>query len=416
MHKLILPLARLEMSLSDADASRLARLSYRDDAAEATSVRKVCGLWAGMGSILEVTVTPPSPPFIVKLIDCGDDVSSLSDRRKRDSYQCEAAFYSAGGPATDLLAAGLAIPRPLYVERQGENGVVICMTKLEGGGGRRPSFSAVAESKSVLSWLARLHSMYWGSTLADVAVARGLQPQGSYWYLDTRPDEHDQMPRRGWEGRLRLAAKALDERLKASPFQSIVHGDMKSANIMLASSGTGTGGSMLPQPQIYDFQYCGKAACGKDLAYFLTCGSDCDASDEEQLLAHYHANLVALLSGGSCSEERKTSDKGGDDGDGSKGGDAGSSSCSSGSSSSGGEAAAAAAAAPAARAPTLDELKTLVRLSIADLGRWMSGWGWWGRDREQVIREVLDQIDGGKALESERAYVEAIFKAFPLPA
>ena len=49
---------------------------------------------------------------------------------------------------------------------------------------------------------------------ADEAVAGGLHPQGGYWYLDTRPDELQAMPRHGWEGRLYLAARAIDERLK----------------------------------------------------------------------------------------------------------------------------------------------------------------------------------------------------------
>ena len=72
------------------------------------------------------------------------------------------------------------------------------------------------------------------------------------------------MPTRGWEGRLRLAAKAIDERLKADPMQSVVHGDPKDANFYFAADGT---------PQLYDFQYCGKACPAKDVAYCLCCGS-----------------------------------------------------------------------------------------------------------------------------------------------
>ena len=64
-------------------------------------------------------------------------------------------------------------------------------------------------------------------------------------YLDTRADEFDSMPTRGWEGRLRLAAKAIDARLKADPMQSVVHGDPKDANFYCAADGT---------PQLYDFQ------------------------------------------------------------------------------------------------------------------------------------------------------------------
>jgi hypothetical protein len=41
------------------------------------------------------------------------------------------------------------------------------------------------------------------------------------------------MPTWGWEGRLRLAAKAIDLRLKSDPLQTICHGDAKKENMLL---------------------------------------------------------------------------------------------------------------------------------------------------------------------------------------
>ena len=38
-----------------------------------------------------------------------------------------------------------------------------------------------------------------------------------YWHLDTRPEEHRRMGSSGWMGRLKLAARAIDLRLKAEP-------------------------------------------------------------------------------------------------------------------------------------------------------------------------------------------------------
>lgn len=62
------------------------------------------------------------------------------------------------------------------------DGITIVMTKLCGVSGSMME----AESRAVLSWLARMHAEYWGSR-ADAAVSQGgLQPQGCYWYLDTR--------------------------------------------------------------------------------------------------------------------------------------------------------------------------------------------------------------------------------------
>ncbi len=40
---------------------------------------------------------------------------------------------------------------------------------------------------------------------------------------------------RGWEGRLRLAARAIDERLKADPHQTVCHGDPKEENMLFAN-------------------------------------------------------------------------------------------------------------------------------------------------------------------------------------
>ena len=92
----------------------------------------------------------------------------------------------------------------------------------------------------------------------------------------------------GWMGRLRLAARAIDLRLKADPLQSVCHGDAKGANIVYA---TGEGGAAVPL--VYDFQYCGKACVAKDLAYFFNV--EASASEEQALLRRYHAELSGLL-------------------------------------------------------------------------------------------------------------------------
>ena len=57
-----------------------------------------------------------------------------------------------------------------------------------------------------------------------------------YWHLDTRSEEHAQMSGKGWMGRLKLAARAIDARLKLDPIQTVCHGDAKGANILYARS------------------------------------------------------------------------------------------------------------------------------------------------------------------------------------
>jgi hypothetical protein len=46
--------------------------------------------------------------------------------------------------------------------------------------------------------------------------------------------------------------------------------------------------------------------------------------------------------------------------------------------------------------------------------RWMAGWGWWGNDRQAKIEALLARLDGGRALDSEEAYISAMQREFPL--
>jgi thiamine kinase-like enzyme len=160
------------------------------------------------------------------------------------------------------------------------------MTEVEGRSNHRGA------DRAFVIWLAKLHATYWGARSDDACdpIGRhgGLQTQGCYWHLDTRPEEHQRMSNGGWMGRLKLSAKAIDRRLKQDPMQSVCHGDAKGANIVYA---TGEAGEAVPV--VYDFQYCGKAAVTKDLAYFFNVEAGHD--NEASLLTHYHAALSQLL-------------------------------------------------------------------------------------------------------------------------
>jgi hypothetical protein len=322
----------------------------------AVQSKAVASLWAGMGHVYKLTILPKGEiSIIAKCVELPQVCGSIGDQRKKDSYDVEAAFYSKGH-AEKLIVAGAIVPVPLHV--QGGNGakdVTICMTQLEGRS------SHAGDTLAFVGWLSRLHATYWGVQRADAAVASGLQAQGCYWHLDTRPDEHARMGKSGWMNRLRLAARAIDLRLKADPMQSICHGDAKGANIVY---GTGVDGEAVPL--VYDFQYIGKACVMKDMAYFLNV--EADASDEERLLAHYHKELSALLT---------------NQGD---------------------------------TPPSLDALRTALDLSLADWRRFsevgLGGWGDSGANRR--VQALLQKLDKGSALASEEAYIKAMQREFPL--
>ena len=64
--------------------------------------------------------------------------------------------------------------------------------------------------------------------------------------------------------------------------------------------------------------------------------------------------------------------------------------------------------------PSLGALADSVAIATADLGRWMSGWGWWGHELRGRIEPVLELLDSGQALASEEAYRDAMRREFPV--
>jgi thiamine kinase-like enzyme len=318
-------------------------------------ISTLCSLWAGMGHIYKVTTAAsPSIQFVVKHVAAprNNKNQSLGDQRKAESYQVEASFYEKLAP--ELISKhGITLPQPLHIERdvgKGKNEIVICMSYVE----NRPlDLYNEKNFRAVLEWLAKFHASYWGHERVDAVVqCVGLQTVGTYWHLDTRPDEHAAMPKTGWEGRLKRAARAIDERLKRDPMQCLVHGDTKDANILMHADGTYT---------MCDFQYCGKGPPSKDLAYFFY--SSVSPEDEHDALTFYLATLRRYLPQG-------------------------------------------------AGAPTLEDLITSVELAYCDLYRFLSGWGFWGNDDADRVKRVLDRLDGGKDLRSEEAYDIAIRREF----
>lgn len=319
----------------------------------AVRVEELCGLWGGMGSILRIDGV-----LVLKRVRFPPGASA-GDERKIRSYVCEAAFYERHAPRLLAPPCSLALPRPYSVRHDtgSSPGINISMSALDGTP-PRGNLSAT-EAEAAIGWLARLHAAYWGVRADELD---GLQPQGTYWYLDTRPDELAAMPTSGWEGRLRLAARALDARLKADVMQTVVHGDAKGANMLF----TGGKGSPLVA-QCYDFQYTGRAPASKDLAYFFCCAVGATEGErEETLLLHYHAELSAALR------------------------------------------------ARGVKPPRLAALRESLWVAYADLARFLSGWGWWGAPGlAKRASALVDALDGGRALASEREYEEAIFRLLP---
>jgi len=337
-------------------------------------VSTICSLWGGMGHIYKVSLRdeshshPHQQALVIKHVAPPRKNMSFGDRRKADSYQVECNFYERVAPQL-IQEFGLSLPEPYLVERdcgKGKNEIVIAMSFVQQEYNQESDSAALL--KPVLTWLATLHAAFWGNDRADEIVAQaGLQRTGSYWHLGTRPDEHASMPCRGWEGRLKRAALALDEYLRErDPLQCIIHGDAKEANILVSSAPRQDDDDDSKQPQskvtLCDFQYCGKGTPTRDLAYFFC--SSVSPENEKAALEFYLQELTKRLP---------------DD------------------------------VAP----PTMQELSDSLELAYCDYYRFMSGWGYWGSGGgDERVKAVLNRLDNGKDLGSEEAYDEAVRREY----
>jgi len=262
------------MSVNITEAVRLAKICLPKILSTASSitaeisehnvqVKSICRLWAGMGYIYQIKVQLPDNDkvsFIVKrVIPPRKSSRSMGDERKAASYLIEAKFYKHIA-STLIEQYDLSLPIPYHVEcNDNTDEVTICMSLLEGS----PGYCGDDDSiQAMLSWLSTLHAATWGSKADEYVNQKLVQPIGSYWHLDTRPNEHNAISNRGWEGRLKLAARAIDERLKRDNMQCCIHGDAKEANMLFDGKG---GVSM------YDLQYCGRAPPGVSYMYHNTC-------------------------------------------------------------------------------------------------------------------------------------------------
>ena len=243
-------------------------------------------LWSGYGSIVRyqlegaerstVVVKHVSPPSVSDHPRGWN--SDLSHQRKLKSYVVETAWYRDYAGA---CSSACRVPECYVVESEGDE-VVILLEDMDAAG--FPSrCTGVSDDQlfACLSWLAHFHARFIGQQ------PEGLWEVGTYWHLDTRPDELKVLARDDRE--LYAAADLLDQMLRTARFQTLVHGDAKLANFCFATAGDAVAA--------VDFQYVG-AGCGmKDVAYFLgSCLTevDCERMEGELLDLYFSVLRTAL--------------------------------------------------------------------------------------------------------------------------
>eukprot|EP00899_Mesostigma_viride_P027374 jgi/Mesvir1/7821/Mv11762-RA.1 len=244
------------------------------EAGQKVSWKQHSQLWAGKGVI--VAIQRGQHKAMVKIVS-PQTPRDLGDRRKAASYENEAHFYSRLYPT---LPEDIFVPKPLLVEYPP---LTLGMEDIRATWPRSKGLLGMVEARTALSWLAKFHAHFWNN------VPEYMAPQGTYFYLDTRPDELEELRRQKRWARLAAAAPAIDARLKHPRVAcTLLHGDFKSANMAFSADGL--------RCAMYDFQYCGRGAPLKDVVNLL--GGDLDAHADasmDELLEHYYASLEQAL-------------------------------------------------------------------------------------------------------------------------
>ncbi|GGD46303.1 hypothetical protein GCM10012288_20700 [Malaciobacter pacificus] len=232
-----------------------------------TQINSIQTLWSGYGEIVRLKFESKS--VIVKHVKLPNSTNhprgwntNLSHQRKINSYKVEVNWYENFSKTIDK---NCYVPKGLKTFQTKDEWLIV-MEDLETSGFIKTSINANEEQIiSCLKWLANFHAKYM-QTKSDL-----LWDIGTYWHLDTRPDELKVLE----DKQLKNYAKRLDEVLNSCKYQTIVHGDAKLANFCFSRDDK--------LCAAVDFQYIGHGCGMKDVIYFISSAIEpesCEQSEE----------------------------------------------------------------------------------------------------------------------------------------
>ncbi len=225
--------------------------------------------------------------------------TKLSHQRKVHSYQVETAWYQS---FTQQWDERCPMPVGLQCELQENEWLIVMQDLADIGFPLTSQFDVLAASDDLatkdtqseqafgytveehkqrdacLKWLANFHAKH---IHIDQEQSASLWQVGTYWHLDTRPDELNALG----DLPLKNQAQHIDRLLKECPYQTLVHGDAKLANFCFDSESQNAAA--------VDFQYVGHGCAMKDVALFMSSAVrplDC-ADLESQVLDTYFQHL-----------------------------------------------------------------------------------------------------------------------------
>ncbi|KAJ3370036.1 hypothetical protein HDU91_006697 [Kappamyces sp. JEL0680] len=245
------------------------------------SARKVCNLWSHFG-VLNRIKSNQGQDVVWKAVTV-PAARDVSTTRKTLSYQVEVYFYKH-------MAQALSRPSPAYlssfVHRQE---IHLFMSDLLPAYPRSIAELKLDHALLALDWLAAFHAVWFGEqSLGTTTMATapgsdigGVWEQGTYWYLDTRRDEWQQIPKQFQQLQLQAERIASECHPSTSAFLTLVHGDPKAENILWSRDQRACA--------MFDFQYVGTGLGAKDVAYLLTSSVDVAILDKhfDEMVGYY---------------------------------------------------------------------------------------------------------------------------------
>ena len=237
-------------------------------------------LWSGYGKIRRYElVGSEHQSVVVKHIDLTKHGShprgwnnQTSHQRKLRSYQIETAWYQN---YAHHCPEACRIPRCFGVESSQHETLIVLEDLATAGFPKTPDAIGWPEIERCLSWLANFHATFMGKKPDQ------LWKTGTYWHLQTRPDEWQALD----DQRLKDAAQAIDQVLQKTPYQTLVHGDAKLANFCFSWD--------QKKVAAVDFQYVGGGCGMKDVAYFIgNCLAESACERQESQILDFYFNQL----------------------------------------------------------------------------------------------------------------------------
>ncbi len=272
---------------------------------QAFDIEVIQPLWGGYGELVRLVFADDSEArcrsVIVKHVALPDKAvhpkgwnSQLSHQRKVHSYQVETAWYQLFSQQWDERCP---VPLGLHCAQQEHEWLIVMQDLAEIGFPLTSQFDvlntvepqadveelASKQRNACLKWLANFHAKHID---IDQTQSASLWPVGTYWHLDTRPDELATLT----DLPLKKQAQHIDRLLIACPYPTLVHGDAKLANFCFDAQSE--------RAAAVDFQYVGHGCAMKDIALFMSSAvrpQDCTAL-ESTILDRYFQHLKEALS------------------------------------------------------------------------------------------------------------------------